>query len=74
MLKKLDVVEGKKNRFLADHVTQVTECKAQDRVMLSFLQQAQAIAKLTTKRSIKTLVLNMIYYVTIRLLRQMFFS
>ena len=35
-LKKLDVQEGKKDKLFAVHVTQV--CKAQNRVIVSFLQ------------------------------------
>jgi len=48
-LKKLDIQEGKKDKFFANHVTQV--CKAHDRVILSFLQQVQGFARPTTERS-----------------------
>ena len=48
-LKKLSVQEGKKDRLCADYVTQV--CEAHDRVILSFYQQVQVLARPTTKRS-----------------------
>ena len=38
-LKKLDVQELKKDKFFANHVTQV--CEAHNRVIVSFLQQVQ---------------------------------
>ena len=44
-LKKLDVQEGKKDKLFADHVTQV--CEANDRVILSFLQNVQRLARPT---------------------------
>ena len=40
-LKKLDIQEGKKDKLLADYVTQV--CEAHNRVIVSFLQQVQAV-------------------------------
>jgi len=48
-LKKLDVQEGKKDAIFADHMTQV--CEAHDRVILSFLQQVQGLARRTTQGS-----------------------
>jgi len=48
-LKKLDVLEGKKNKFFADHVTQVYE--AHNRVIVSFLQQVHACARPSTEGS-----------------------
>ena len=48
-LKKLDVQEGKKDKIFADHVSQV--CEAHDWVNLSFHQQVQGLARLTTKGS-----------------------
>ena len=48
-LKKLDVHEGKKDNFFADHVTQV--CRAHDRVIVSFLQQVQGFARPTIEGS-----------------------
>ena len=38
-LKKLDIQEGKKDKLVADHVTQV--CEAHNWVIVSFLQQVQ---------------------------------
>ena len=38
-LKKFDIQEGKKDKLLADHVTQV--CDAHNRVIASFLPQVQ---------------------------------
>jgi len=46
-LKRLDVQESKKNKFFADHVTQV--CEAHDRVILCFFQQMQGLARPTTE-------------------------
>jgi len=40
---KLDVQAGKKDKLLADRVTQV--CEAHDQVILSFLQQVQRLAR-----------------------------
>ena len=48
-LKKLDVKEGKKDKFFADHMTQV--CEAHNRVIVSFLQQVQGGARPTTEGS-----------------------
>jgi len=45
--KKLDVQEGKKDNFFADHVTQV--CKAHNQVIVSFLQQVQGGTRPTTE-------------------------
>jgi len=45
-LKKFDVQERKKDKLFASHVTQ--ECEANDRVILSFLQQVQGFARPTT--------------------------
>jgi len=42
---KLDALERKKDRNFANYVTQ--ECKAHDWVILSFLQQAQWLARPT---------------------------
>jgi len=44
-----DVQKGKKDKFLADHVTQV--CEAHDRVIVSFLQQVQEFVRPTTEGS-----------------------
>ena len=46
-LKKLDVQEGKKDKFFADHVTQV--CEAHNLVIVSFLQQVQGGMRPTTE-------------------------
>jgi len=46
-LKKLDVPKVKKDKLFAEHVTQV--CKAHNRAILSFLQQAQGGARPTTE-------------------------
>jgi len=48
-LKKLEVQEGKKNNFFADHVTQV--CEAHNQVIVSFLQQLQGFARAATEGS-----------------------
>jgi len=48
-LKKLDMQEGKKDKFFADHVTQV--CEAHNRVIVSFLQQVQGSTRPTTEGS-----------------------
>jgi len=48
-LKKLDIQEGKKDKLFADHVTQV--CEAQNRVIVSFLQQVQGGTRPTTEGS-----------------------
>jgi len=42
---ELDVQEGKKDKLVADHVTQV--CEAHNRVIVSFLQQVQRGARPT---------------------------
>jgi len=48
-LKKLDVQEGKKDKPFANHVTQVF--KVHDRVILSFHQQVQGLARPTIEGS-----------------------
>jgi hypothetical protein len=48
-LKKLDVQDGKKDKLLADHVTQV--CEAHNREIVSFLQQVQGGTRPTTEGS-----------------------
>ena len=48
-LKKLDVQEGKKDKLLDNHVTQV--CEAHNRVIVSFHQQVQGGTGPTTKGS-----------------------
>jgi len=48
-LKKLDIQEGKKEKFFANHVTQV--CEAHNRVIVSFLQQVQGGTRATTEGS-----------------------
>jgi len=48
-LKKLDIQGGKKDKLFADHVTQV--CQAHNRVIVSFLQQAQGGTRPTTEGS-----------------------
>jgi len=48
-LKKLDVQAGKKDKLSADHVTQA--CEAQNRVIVSFLQQVQGDTRPTTEGS-----------------------
>ena len=48
-LKKLDIQEGKEDKFFADHVTQ--ECEAHNQVIVSFLQQVQGGARPTTEGS-----------------------
>jgi len=48
-LKKLDVQEGKNDKLFADHVTLVGE--AHNRVIVSFLQQVQGVARPTTEGS-----------------------
>jgi len=50
-LKKLDVQEGKKDKHFADHVTQI--CEAQNRVIMSFLQQVQGGSRPTIEGSRK---------------------
>ena len=50
-LKMLDGQEEKKDKLFADHVTQA--CKAHDRVILSFHQQVQGLARPTTGGSRK---------------------
>jgi len=40
---ELDVQEGKKDKIFADHVTQL--CEGHDRVILSFLQHVQGLAR-----------------------------
>ena len=52
-LKKLDVQEGKKDKLLADHVTQV--CEVHSRVIVFFLQQVQGGTRLTTEESRKNI-------------------
>ena len=47
-LKKLDVQEGLKDKLFVDHVTQV--CEILDRVIISFLQKVQGLARPTTER------------------------
>jgi len=49
MLKKLDIQEGEKDKFFADHVTQV--CEAHNPVILSFIQQVQGGTRPTTEGS-----------------------
>ena len=48
-LKNFDVQEGKKDKFFANHVTQV--CEAHNRVFVSFLLQVQGGARSTTEGS-----------------------
>jgi len=48
-LKTLDIQEGKKDKLLVDHVTQV--CAAHNLVIVSFLQQVQGGARPTTEGS-----------------------
>ena len=48
-LKKLDMQEGKKDKLLADHVTQV--CEAHNRMIVSFLQQVQGGTRPCTEGS-----------------------
>ena len=48
-LKKLDMQEGKKDKLFADHVTQV--CQANNRVIVSFLQEVQGGTRPTTEGS-----------------------
>ena len=48
-LKTLDVQEGKKDKLLADHVTQV--CKDHNWVIVSFLQQVQGGTRPATEES-----------------------
>jgi len=48
-LKKLDVQEGKKDKLLTNHVTQV--CEAHNLVIVSFLQQVQGGTRPTTEGS-----------------------
>ena len=48
-LKKLDVQEGKKDKPMADHVTQV--CEAHNQMIVSFLQQVQGGTRPTTEGS-----------------------
>jgi len=55
-LKTLDVQEGKKNKLVADHATQV--CEAHNRVMVSILQQMQGFARPTTEGSRENIVNN----------------
>jgi len=52
-LKKLDTQQGKKDKLLADHVTQV--CEAHNRVIVSFLQQVQGGMRPTTEGSRETI-------------------
>jgi len=47
--KKLDILEGKKGKLFADHVTQV--CEVHNRVIVSFLQQVQGGTRPTTEGS-----------------------
>jgi len=51
MLNKLDVQEGKKDKKITDHVTQV--CQAHNQVIVSCLQQVQGLgfARSTTEGS-----------------------
>jgi len=48
-LKRLDIKKGEKDKFFADHVTQV--CDAHNRVIVSFLQQVQGDTRPTTEGS-----------------------
>jgi len=48
-LKKLYLQEGENDKLFADHVTQV--CEAHNRVIVSFLQQVQGVARPTTEGS-----------------------
>ena len=48
-LKKLEVQEGKKDKLIAGHVTQV--CEAHNRVIVSFLQLMQGGTRPTTEGS-----------------------
>jgi len=48
-LKKLDIQEGKTDKLFADHMIQV--CEAQNRMIVSFLQQVQGGTRPTTKGS-----------------------
>jgi len=48
-LKKLDILEGKKDKLFADHVTQVYE--AHNQVIVSSLQQVQGGTRPTTEGS-----------------------
>jgi len=48
-IKKLDVPKGNKDKLFADHVTRL--CQVHNRVILSFLQQAQGFAGTTTEES-----------------------
>jgi len=50
-LKKLDVQEGGKDKLFADHVTQVCELEAHNRVIVSFFQQVQGGTRPTTEGS-----------------------
>jgi len=52
-LKKLDIQEGEKDKLFADRVTQV--CKAQNWVIVSFLQQVQGGTRPTTEGSRKNI-------------------
>jgi len=55
-LKKLDIQEDKKDKVFADHVTQV--CEAQNRVIVSFLQQVQGGTRPSTEGSRENIGLN----------------
>jgi len=46
-LKRIDVQEGKTDKYFADHVTQV--CKVHNRVIVSILQQVQGGTRPTTE-------------------------
>ena len=48
-LKKLDIQKGKKDKLLANHLTQV--CEAHNRLIVSFLQQVQGGTRPTTEGS-----------------------
>ena len=50
-LKKLGVQEEKKDKLFADHMTHWQVCKAHNQVILSFHQQVQGLARLTTEGS-----------------------
>jgi len=56
-LKKLEVEEGKKDKLFANHVTQV--CEAHNRAIVSFVQQVQGGARLTTEGSRENIGQNM---------------
>ena len=48
-LKNLEVQEGKKDKLLADHVTQV--CKPHNQLIVLFFQQVQGGVRPTTEES-----------------------